>query len=149
MRLVTKRSQNNWIEWIDGVKLLIGYPSLSQEQKLEAIRNEGLNMADIQKQIEANNFDMPYQTFLNMCRYLIKCTIKGWKGIEDNCELVVVGKSVNGEDITELSDELAWALTKREDAAVELYNLINSEIMMSETDKKKLHGSDNLPEKGN
>ena len=109
--LAKKKALNDWIK-LEEVEIKIDYPTLEQEQKLQEIR-----------------FSKEFSTavYIEYVQRYLKYVIKDWKGISEPCQLVN----------NELEDNLWWSLVKNTDQAIKLYTVIEKELELLDTDKKK------------
>lgn len=102
-----KLSKDGWIKLSNEHSIKVDYPTREQYDHLETL-------------IEENKMFMFY-------KYLIKYTIKDWKGLEVECKL----------KNNELHDELWDAICYNVNQVTELALLINKEIEFLDVDLKK------------
>lgn len=125
MKLNKKKSITEWIE-VDksdpNIKFKIDYPSISQSEFLQdIILNTGLEPDDNKQKLG----------ILKYYRYLAKYSIKGWQGLNEEFRLIIR----NGE--SEWEDKQWWEAVEDFKQAFELGALLESELGLTETDKKK------------
>ena len=126
--IVLKKSLNKWITVDEENKIdfLVDYPSIEQGEKLTEMKYEAIGR--YLEYGDNGKMKLDLLKFLAYKRYFLKCVIKGWKGLDDKCEIVN----------NELEDKLHWALVANENQLNLLYDLINAEMDFTENDKKKL-----------
>jgi hypothetical protein len=126
IKLELKHSKSKWVKIgvnnnNEPIEFELDYPTIQQEAKLQQ-----LLLRDSEKQ-DSNYKILEYQ------RYLIKCSVKNWKGIIDSEGNNIDCKLINNE----LEDELWWALVKDIQQTIDIGSKINSEIEFTNSDKKK------------
>jgi len=122
MKFTLRKSISNWITVPTNegeVKFLIDYPTREQGQTIQTYVNG---------EIYSGN-----DKYLKALQYLIKFTVKDWRGVKDENGNEIPCVVVNNE----LEDELWWMLVRDEERATSLGILIQEEIKFTETDKKK------------
>lgn len=113
IKLAKKKSKSDWIE-IDGIKLLVDYPTNAQQMLLQEI------MLDNSLGEESKR--------LRYARNYLRYTIKDWQGIDDKCLLI--------DGI--LEKELWESLVVDPLQTLTLFGKVFDELNFDETDKKKL-----------
>jgi len=126
IKLQLKHNESKWVSIGtnpkgEPIEFEITYPTIEQEAQLQK-----LLLRDSEK--EDSNYKL-----LEFQRYLIKCSVKNWKGIIDSEGNNIDCKLINNE----LEDELWWALVKDIQQTIDIGSKINSEIEFTIADKKK------------
>lgn len=114
IKLAKRKSNKHWIDVGDGVELLIDYPTLEQEQELNELM--------INNSIDGNVRQYRYAS------YYIRCTVKDWKGIDEEFKL----------DGNLMEYNIWLMLTNDMEQTLTLWNKIFEELKFDENDKKKL-----------
>ncbi len=122
MQLSLKKSLDKWIT-VEGddppAEFKVDYPTREQTQELQSIAFGG--------KYSSNDVMLKY------AQLFIKFVIKDWKNmVDDNDKEVKCIMNGNG-----LDEDLWWALVKRPETALAIYNAIAPEIEFNDTDKKK------------
>lgn len=113
IKLAKKKSKSDWIE-IEGIKLLVDYPTNSQQMQLQDIMLDG-SLGEESKR-------------LRYARNYLRYTIKDWEGIEGKCLL--------SDGI--LEKELWESLVVDPLQTLTLFGKVYDELSFDESDKKKL-----------
>jgi hypothetical protein len=124
--ITLKKSLSKWlaVDTDDEVQFLIEYPSIKQGEHLDELRYDAFGKyANFE-----GDFKIDLAKFLKFKRYFLKYTIKGWKGVDEDCQIID----------NELEDNQWQALTRSEERVNKLYELIYPEVDFNQDDKKKL-----------
>src|SRR3990167_211359 len=117
MKLALKTSFNNWVKvGKEGEEFLIDYPTIEQEQFLQAIKYDDI--------LSINGRVLKYG------QYYIKFVVKDWKNVIDESGKPIKCIIKNNE----LEDKLWWALVSDEEMTMELYAICFRELAFTEND---------------
>lgn len=150
MKINLKHSKDRWVD-IDGdSSFLIDYPTIEQSENIKEIQyqialiDESLLSATDEKDRERilGSFKPEQKAKMlilseRLYKKTIKYCVKGWKGVIDiNTNEDAECKQVNGEMEDKLFEMFIRDLPL--DSLAHIYNCINNETELTETDKKKL-----------
>lgn len=125
LTLATKNTFDGWIDFEDGSRLKIDYPTLPQKAKLNSFL---LKMSGTEKE----NRSVVSQDYM---RWYIKFTVKEWDlKMKDAPKCQTVKDDNNG---TELRDDLWFMLCDSIPQTAVIFNKITNELEADETTKKK------------
>ena len=131
LKLATKNTYDGWLEFDNGIKLKIDYPTLPQKDKLNSLLLKGLD-------INAKKFETKETTNQEFMRMYIKFTVKDWEGMKDGNGNVYKCETVKDEfGGTELKEDLWFMLCDDIIQTRVIFNRIAIELENDEMTKKK------------
>lgn len=113
------------------VIITFDYPTIEQADKLEALKYQVFGLANKinpKQEQDRTEFEVDLLKLKQYKRLYVKFTVKDWAGLPDKCKLVN----------NELDENQLAALTRSDEVLEKLYSIIQEEIELSYTDKKKL-----------
>jgi len=124
MQIAAFDNRPKWIPIFEDFEVLVDYPTLDQQHKLDIIQYEE-GAASLANTIQSS-------------RYYLKYTIKGWRGLTN-----LDGEEIQCEIVdNELKNEIWDSFIKLEDLAALTYTKIHERLRWNELDKKKFISSD-------
>ena len=143
--MILKHSKTKWIdiEWIDGVRLNIDYPTQEQMEQLRELFftiiniNGNYTKEETDTEIELTPEQKAKELRLSekIAKLRIKFSVKGWEGVKDEDGNDVKLKLVSNEMENDLFESFISNLNFAQ--VIRLGNLIQKETEFNEADKKK------------
>ena len=139
MKLAKKKSFDDWIEVEEGISFLIDYPTVEQNRELQKFTIKNANA--LTELAEGSEDTANYWSGFEYMSLYLKYTIKDWKENVD-------GKDHKGMFADDelyscelkdgaLTDELLHMLTGDIEQTTNLFNIIYSELEVTEGDQQK------------
>jgi len=137
MEIMLKESKTGWVKVSDSISVLVGYPTIEQDEELKKILYEVGFITNDQNVDDLTPKDKSDLMSLNEKYYklYLKYTIKDWKGVNFSGGDEAVFKLTKNEMDDGLWQKLCRALVLSD--IYELVKLIKKEIDFNDSDKKK------------